>query len=354
MECWLLNAQHLRNVPGRKTDVRDAEWITQLIEHGLVRPSFVPPKPIRELRWGSPFNRSCPGQDPCVTPGARRGSDRSRRRLLPPSQRPRKDSNKAHPPTQQARLSRDPRSGGCRMTGRFGDFHLSQHGLLAIVLITSYAPIIGKIGIKGETYGDSRIDMVRARPQEMEERRMRRITRVAVPISLMIGLFLGAGAGAAHATAGDVLYDCAGHLAGDPLWIPFYCALYGGPDAVETAQGIVRAPTMISLLDGHGTPLPPVAPTTKDVSVPSLGPACLAVIQYGVKGGTLTITTPGTLTITTPGTTGGEVGVGQTQVGINNGLPDVRPGEPSAEPPTLSSPAVGGTPPAPILRANCS
>lgn len=50
MECWLLNARHLRNVPGRKTDVADAAWICQLLEHGLVRPSFVPPKPIRELR----------------------------------------------------------------------------------------------------------------------------------------------------------------------------------------------------------------------------------------------------------------------------------------------------------------
>jgi len=50
MECWLLNAQHLRNVPGRKTDVKDAEWICQLVEHGLVRASFVPPREIRELR----------------------------------------------------------------------------------------------------------------------------------------------------------------------------------------------------------------------------------------------------------------------------------------------------------------
>jgi transposase len=49
-ECWLLNAQHLRNVPGRKTDVADSAWICQLVEHGLVRASFVPPKPIRELR----------------------------------------------------------------------------------------------------------------------------------------------------------------------------------------------------------------------------------------------------------------------------------------------------------------
>jgi len=38
------------NVPGRKTDLKDAEWICQLVEHGLVRPSFVPPKEIRELR----------------------------------------------------------------------------------------------------------------------------------------------------------------------------------------------------------------------------------------------------------------------------------------------------------------
>jgi len=49
-ELWLLNARHLKNVPGRKTDVRDAEWICQLVEHGLVRSSFVPPKEIRELR----------------------------------------------------------------------------------------------------------------------------------------------------------------------------------------------------------------------------------------------------------------------------------------------------------------
>lgn len=49
-ECWLLNARHLRNVPGRKTDMADAAWIAKLVQHGLVRPSFVPPKPIRELR----------------------------------------------------------------------------------------------------------------------------------------------------------------------------------------------------------------------------------------------------------------------------------------------------------------
>ena len=49
-EVWLLNAQHIQAVPGRKTDVRDAEWIAELLRHGLVRPSFIPPRPQRELR----------------------------------------------------------------------------------------------------------------------------------------------------------------------------------------------------------------------------------------------------------------------------------------------------------------
>jgi transposase len=46
----LVNAQHIKQVPGRKTDVRDCAWIAQLLQHGLLRPSFVPPAPIRELR----------------------------------------------------------------------------------------------------------------------------------------------------------------------------------------------------------------------------------------------------------------------------------------------------------------
>ncbi len=50
VECWLLNAAHMKAVPGRKTDMADAEWIADLVAHGLVRPSFVPPPPIRRLR----------------------------------------------------------------------------------------------------------------------------------------------------------------------------------------------------------------------------------------------------------------------------------------------------------------
>jgi transposase len=50
MDTWLCNAAHIKAVPRRKTDVRDAGWIAELLEHGLVRPSFVPPPDIRRLR----------------------------------------------------------------------------------------------------------------------------------------------------------------------------------------------------------------------------------------------------------------------------------------------------------------
>ena len=49
-ELLLANAQEVKVVPGRKTDVRDAEWIAELLAHGLLRGSFVPPASVRELR----------------------------------------------------------------------------------------------------------------------------------------------------------------------------------------------------------------------------------------------------------------------------------------------------------------
>lgn len=49
-QVLLVNAQHIKQVPGRKTDVKDCQWIAQLLQHGLLRASFVPPQPIRELR----------------------------------------------------------------------------------------------------------------------------------------------------------------------------------------------------------------------------------------------------------------------------------------------------------------
>jgi transposase len=56
--CVLINAAHLRHVPGRKTDVQDCMWIAQVLEHGLVRGSFVPPAPIRELRDLTRYRKS--------------------------------------------------------------------------------------------------------------------------------------------------------------------------------------------------------------------------------------------------------------------------------------------------------
>jgi transposase len=49
-ELWLCNARNVKKVPGRKTDLSDAEWLADVAAHGMVRPSFVPPPPIRELR----------------------------------------------------------------------------------------------------------------------------------------------------------------------------------------------------------------------------------------------------------------------------------------------------------------
>lgn len=49
-ELKLVNAQHVKQVPGRKTDVGDAAWLARLAEYGLLRGSFIPPREIRELR----------------------------------------------------------------------------------------------------------------------------------------------------------------------------------------------------------------------------------------------------------------------------------------------------------------
>ncbi len=49
-EVMLVNARHVKNLPGRKNDVSDAAWLAQLGAHGLVRGSFVPPEPVRQLR----------------------------------------------------------------------------------------------------------------------------------------------------------------------------------------------------------------------------------------------------------------------------------------------------------------
>ena len=56
-EVLLVNAQHVKAVPGRKTDVKDCQWLARLLEHGLLRGSFVPPAPLRELRELTRYRR---------------------------------------------------------------------------------------------------------------------------------------------------------------------------------------------------------------------------------------------------------------------------------------------------------
>jgi transposase len=57
--CWLLNARHVKNVPGRpKTDKLDAVWLAKVVERGMCRPSFVPPAPIRRLRDLTRYRRT--------------------------------------------------------------------------------------------------------------------------------------------------------------------------------------------------------------------------------------------------------------------------------------------------------
>lgn len=57
VQVLVVNAQHVKAVPGRKTDTLDAEWLAQLLPHGLLRASFIPPAPIRELREATRYRK---------------------------------------------------------------------------------------------------------------------------------------------------------------------------------------------------------------------------------------------------------------------------------------------------------
>lgn len=54
----LVNPQHMKAVPGRKTDIKDSEWLADLLRHGLLKASFIPPAPIRELRELTRYRKS--------------------------------------------------------------------------------------------------------------------------------------------------------------------------------------------------------------------------------------------------------------------------------------------------------
>ena len=56
-QVLVVNARHVKALPGRKTDLLDAEWLAQLLQHGLLRGSFIPPAPIRELREGTRYRK---------------------------------------------------------------------------------------------------------------------------------------------------------------------------------------------------------------------------------------------------------------------------------------------------------
>jgi len=140
-ELLLVNAQHVKNVPGRKSDVKDAQWLCQLLEHGLLRSSFVPPKPIRELRDLTRYRKSLVwerargGQPPAEgargrqhqarlhrltaiwTPRARRCSESCARATMTPSRSrtwPKGSCAQAAGPASGAAgaLSRPPRASG--------------------------------------------------------------------------------------------------------------------------------------------------------------------------------------------------------------------------------------------------
>src|SRR5215467_8944180 len=62
IEVCVCNAAHMRNVPGRKTDIRDCQWIAELPEHGLLRPSFIPAAEVAALRQRTRYRKKLTGQ----------------------------------------------------------------------------------------------------------------------------------------------------------------------------------------------------------------------------------------------------------------------------------------------------
>ena len=62
LNAMVVNARHMKAVPGRKTDVKDAEWIADLLQHGLLQPSYIPDKDQRELRELVRYRKSLVGE----------------------------------------------------------------------------------------------------------------------------------------------------------------------------------------------------------------------------------------------------------------------------------------------------
>ncbi len=62
LHAIVVNPAHMKAVPGRKTDVKDAEWIAELLQHGLLQPSYIPSKDQRELRELVQYRKSLVGE----------------------------------------------------------------------------------------------------------------------------------------------------------------------------------------------------------------------------------------------------------------------------------------------------
>ena len=84
-ELLVANAQHIKAVAGRKTDVRDAEWLADLLRHGLLKASFIPPQPIRDLRELTRYRKTLSAPRHAVRYLPRRGKGLEGRFLGHPS-----------------------------------------------------------------------------------------------------------------------------------------------------------------------------------------------------------------------------------------------------------------------------
>ena len=126
-ELLLVNARHVKQVPGRKTDVSDAAWLCQLAEAGLLRASFVPPKPIRTLRNLTRYRKTqiqerAAGGQPAAQ-GARGHRDQARlRRHRHPRRLGPGDARRARVPARPTRRCSptSPRAGCARRSRRCG------------------------------------------------------------------------------------------------------------------------------------------------------------------------------------------------------------------------------------------
>src|SRR5438445_4006121 len=124
-ELLLVNAQHVKNVPGRKTDTQDAQWLCQLLECGLLRPSFVPPKPIRELR---DLTRVSPLAEQGAPAGGQPAAQGARRRRDQARLRGNRCARRLRPSDARGADLGDPRSGG---PGRAGPWTAASQAACA-------------------------------------------------------------------------------------------------------------------------------------------------------------------------------------------------------------------------------